>query len=101
MSETTVEDPIAIRIPTVLRRFSQGHATVDVSAGTVLDAITELTKRYPSLKNHLFTEDGSLRSFVNIYVDDEDVRHRDGVATTIRPGEVLSIVPAVAGGSER
>lgn len=88
-----------IRIPTVLRKFAGGKATVEVAAGSVIDAITQLTSDYPALKSHLFAADGSLRSFVNLYVDDEDVRYRDGTATDLKGGEVLSIVPAVAGGA--
>jgi adenylyltransferase/sulfurtransferase len=93
MSNTT------IRIPTVLRKFAGGSATAEVSGATVIDAISELTARYPALKTHLFTGDGGLRSFVNIYVDDEDVRHQDGERTSLKGGEVVSIVPAVAGGT--
>lgn len=89
-----------IRIPTVLRKFAGGSATAEVSAANVLDAVSELASKYPALKSHLFTGDGSLRSFVNIYVDDEDVRHRDGERTSLIGGEVLSIVPAVAGGRD-
>ena len=87
-----------IRIPTVLRKFAGGSASVLVAGASVIEAIGQLTSDYPALKSHLFTSDGSLRSFVNLYVDDEDVRHGDGVNTGLRGGEVLSIVPAVAGG---
>ena len=88
-----------IRIPTVLRKFAGGSASVQVAGSSVGQAIDQLTSDYPALKTHLFATDGSLRSFVNLYVDDEDVRHRDGVDTSLQGGEVLSIVPAVAGGS--
>jgi molybdopterin converting factor small subunit len=87
-----------IRIPTVLRKFAGGSATVEVTGSSVLEVITQLTQDYPALQSHLFAADGSLRSFVNIYVDDEDVRHASGIATGLNGGEVLSIVPAVAGG---
>ena len=87
-----------IRIPTVLRKFAGGNASVEVAGASVIEAITQLTSDHPALQSHLFTADGSLRSFVNLYVDDEDVRHRDGTATGLKGGEVLSIVPAVAGG---
>ena len=88
-----------IRIPTVLRKFVGGSASVDVAGSSVIEAITQLTSDYPALESHLFAADGSLRSFVNLYVDDEDVRHRDGADTGLKGGEVLSIVPAVAGGA--
>jgi len=87
-----------IRIPTVLRKFAGGSSSVEVAAGSFIDAITQLASDYPALESHLFAEDGSLRSFVNLYLDDEDVRYRDGAATSLKGGEVLSIVPAVAGG---
>ena len=87
-----------IRIPTVLRKFAGGSSSVEVAGSSVLEAITQLTSDYPALESHLFAADGSLRSFVNLYVDDEDVRYRDGTATSLKGGEVLSIVPAVAGG---
>ena len=88
-----------IRIPTVLRKFAGGSATVDVAGSSVLDAMNQLTSDYPALESHLFAADGTLRSFVNLYVDDEDVRHRNGIATGLVGGEVISIVPAVAGGA--
>ena len=90
----------SIRIPTVLRKFAGGNQTVAVEGGSVLEAVTDLTNQYPALQNHLFGPDGTLRSFVNIYVDDEDVRHRDGAATSLEGGETLSIIPAVAGGKD-
>lgn len=88
-----------IRIPTVLRKFVGGSTSVEVSGDNVLEAIRNLTSAHPELESQLFTKDGSLRSFVNIYVDDEDVRHHEGTETGLKGGEVLSIVPAVAGGA--
>lgn len=90
---------ITVRIPTVLRKFAGGSASVEVEGNSVIEAITQLTSDYPELESHLFAADGTLRSFVNLYVDDQDVRHRDGTATGLTGGEVLSIVPAIAGGN--
>jgi len=89
---------VTVRIPTVLRRFTDGKSRVDVGGRTVKEAITALTGFYPSLVTHLFDADGQLRSFVNLYVNDQDTRYLNGTATVLHHGDVLSVVPAVAGG---
>ena len=86
-----------ILIPAALRRFTQDQAAVEVDAATVDGALTALTTRFAALEKHLFLE-GKLRSFVNVFVNDEDIRHLAKGATPLKPGDTLSIVPSIAGG---
>ncbi len=87
-----------IHIPTPLRQFAAKQATVTVSAATVGEALDELTTTHPELKKHLYSEEGKLRAFVNVYLNDEDIRYLDNMQTAIKDGDELSIIPAVAGG---
>ena len=90
---------VKIHIPTPLRQFAAKQATVTVSAATVGEALDELTSTHPELKKHLYSEEGKLRAFVNVYLNDEDVRYlpeRD--ATAVSTTDTLSIVPSIAGG---
>lgn len=89
---------VSVRIPTVLRKFTDNQAEVTAVGGTVLNAIKDLSSKHPSLQSHLFDAEDSLRSFVNIYVNDEDVRYLDGNDTALKEGDRLAIIPAVAGG---
>jgi adenylyltransferase/sulfurtransferase len=89
-----------IHIPTPLRVYAGKQDVVDVQAGTVGEALTQLTAAHPELKKHLYTEDGKLRSFVNVYLNDEDVRYLDGHdQAAVRDTDTLSIIPSIAGGS--
>src|SRR5271169_488630 len=88
-----------ILIPTALRQFTAQQDTVETSGVTVAEALAHLTGEYPDLKKNLFNDQGKLRSFVNIYVDDEDIRYLDKEATALEGGETISIVPSIAGGS--
>lgn len=96
MSTTTAT--VTIRIPTPLRGFTNNQETVEVSGATVGEALQHLVEQFPRLKSHLFNEEGRLRSFVNIYLGDEDIRYLQREATPLKPGAELSIVPSVAGG---
>jgi MoaD family protein len=89
---------VSVRIPTVLRKFTDNQAEVEAAGSTVLHAIKDLTSRHESLRSHLFDASGELRSFVNVYVNDEDVRYLDGNETALKDGDELAIIPAVAGG---
>jgi len=89
-----------ILIPTPLRQYTGKQPTVDVEAGTVAEALSGLTARHPELRRHLYTEEGKLRSFVNVYLNDEDVRYLQKEATAIKDGDSISIVPSIAGGRE-
>ena len=88
-----------ILIPTALRQFTAQQDSVEASGVTVAEALAHLTGQYPDLKKNLFNDQGKLRSFVNIYVDDEDIRYLDKEATPLHGGETISIVPSIAGGS--
>lgn len=89
---------VSIRIPTPLRSSTGGNATVEASGSTVASALNALTDTYPDLKPNLYTDDGSLRQFVNIYVNDDDIRYLDGPDTALSAGDEVSIVPSIAGG---
>jgi molybdopterin converting factor small subunit len=88
-----------VLIPTPLRQYADKQPAVELSAATVGEALTKLTQTHPGLKTHLFTEAGKLRSFVNVYLNDEDVRYLSKDQTPVKPNDTLSIVPSIAGGS--
>jgi molybdopterin converting factor small subunit len=87
-----------VHIPTPLRQYASKQADVAVTAGTVAEALAELVSKHPELRRHLYTEEGKLRSFVNVYVNDEDVRYLQKEATPIKDNDTISIVPSIAGG---
>ncbi len=87
-----------LRIPTPLRPYTEGQSEVQVSVNNVAEAIDELLKRYPALKPHLYNDQEQLRSFVNLFVNDDDIRNLDGVQTPLRDGDRLMILPSIAGG---
>ncbi len=88
-----------ILIPTALRQFTGQQDSVEVTGGTVGEALSALTTQYPNIKKNLFTDEGKLRSFVNVYVDDEDIRYMDKDATKLEGNETISIIPSIAGGA--
>ncbi len=88
-----------ILIPTPLRQFAGGSDAVEVSAATVGEALEHLVSSHPQIKRNLFNDQGRLRSFVNVYVDDEDIRYLDRENTALEPTSTISIVPSIAGGS--
>jgi molybdopterin synthase sulfur carrier subunit len=88
---------IQVHIPTPMRPHADNRAFVDVEGGTVQGALTELGSRYPALFERVF-ENGQVRRFINIYVNDEDIRYLDNLQTGLKDGDSLSIIPAVAGG---
>jgi adenylyltransferase/sulfurtransferase len=87
-----------ILIPTPLRPFTDKQESVEVSGGTVGEILKQLTTRFDGLQKHLYTADGKLRSFVNVYVNDEDIRYLQREQTPIKEGDTVSIIPSVAGG---
>jgi adenylyltransferase/sulfurtransferase len=89
-----------IHIPTPLRQYAGKQPAVEVRASTVGEALAGLVAGHPELRRHLYTEDGKLRAFVNVYVNDEDVRYLQNDATAVRDGDNISIVPSIAGGME-
>ncbi|HTW62135.1 MAG TPA: MoaD/ThiS family protein [Terracidiphilus sp.] len=91
---------MTIFIPTPLRQYAGGKDTVEVSAGTVNGALDELTRSFPDLRKHLFTGEGKLRAFVNVYLNDEDVRYLpEKESTAVSAADTLSIIPSIAGGA--
>ena len=89
---------VRVRIPTPLRPATDGAAELSLDASTVGQLIGDLEQRYPGMQGRLRDDTGELRRFVNLYVNGEDVRFRDGLQTSLTSGDELSIVPAVAGG---
>lgn len=87
-----------VRIPTPLRTATGGQATVDVDGATVGEVLAALDQAHPGIGERLLDEGGQLRRFVNVFVDDEDVRFQSGTATPVPDGATVSIIPAVAGG---
>ena len=88
-----------VLIPTPLRPYTNQQDTVEADGATVGELLTSLTARYADLRRHLYADDGKLRSFVNVYVNDDDIRYLDREATALKAGDVVSIVPSVAGGA--
>ncbi len=89
---------VTVRIPTTLRPLSGGVNTVEVEAGTLSAVIANLQAAHPGFGDRLLDDEGKLRRFVNVFVDDDDVRYLDGLKTDVPDGQTVSIIPAVAGG---
>jgi molybdopterin synthase sulfur carrier subunit len=90
--------PVSVLIPTPLRKFTKDQEVVTVSPGTIHSLISELEQQYPGLAGRLTDDEGNLRRFVNIYLNEEDIRFLMGKETPIKEGDAVSIVPAIAGG---
>jgi molybdopterin converting factor small subunit len=88
-----------ILIPTPLRQFAEKHNDVELPGTTVGEVLAALTTRFPDLKKNLYTDEGKLRSFVNVYLNDEDIRYIDKEASPVQDSDTLSIVPSIAGGA--
>lgn len=86
-------------IPTPLRKFTNNQARLNVTAGSVDEVVNELTLNFPDLKKHLVDEKGQLRTFINVFVGDDDIRDLQQGKTSVKENAVVSIVPAIAGGS--
>jgi len=87
-----------VLIPTPLRQYAANNDSIQLSGATVGEVLTSLTGRFEDLRRHLYSEEGKLRSFVNVYVNDEDIRYLDKEATPVRDTDTVSIVPSIAGG---
>ena len=87
-----------IHIPTPLRQYAGKQPAIEVKAGTIGAALSDLVGQHPDLRRHLYTDNGKLRAFVNVYLNDEDVRYLQNEATTVQDGDSISIVPSIAGG---
>jgi len=89
---------ITIEIPTAFRRFTDGTPKLECGAQTVADALNDLVTRYPSLSRHVRDDDGQIRQFINVYLNDEDIRFLGGEASPLKDGDKLLLVPSIAGG---
>lgn len=89
---------VQVRIPTPLRRITNGQDKVEADGPTVNDVISSLDGQYPGMRERLCDEHGEIRNFVNIYINGEDVRFLEGLGSTTKAGDEISLVPAVAGG---
>jgi MoaD family protein len=88
---------VQIHIPTPMRQHTQGQAVVEANGASVQEALDELGRQFPALLQRIF-ENGQVRRFVNVYLNDEDIRYLDNLATPVKDGDELAIIPAVAGG---
>lgn len=90
--------PKKVRIPTPLRKLTNNEELVEISAATIGDAINELQSRYPGIAERLVDDKGEVRRFVNVYVNEEDIRFLQNKNTALKDGDEISIIPAIAGG---
>ncbi|SRR5260370_33741738 len=90
--------PVTIIIPTALRQYANDRAEMEVEAQTVAGALDRLTTEHSELRRHLYNEQNHLRNFVNVYLNDEDIRHASGRDTPVKDGDTIMIVPSIAGG---
>ena len=88
---------VKVNIPTPMRQHTEGQAVVEASGGTVKQLLENLGQKYPGIVSRLF-ENGQVRRFVNVYLNDEDIRYLDSLDTAVKDGDEVSIIPAVAGG---
>ena len=88
---------VRVQIPTPMRQHTEGKPTVEAAGGTVKAVLDDLGRKYPGITQRLF-DNGQVRRFVNVYLNDEDIRYLDNLTTAVNDGDELSIIPAVAGG---
>lgn len=87
-----------VEIPSALQGFTNNLRVIEVPGGTVKDVFAMLLDQYRQLRDHLYDEKGQVRSFINIYVNDEDIRYAQALQTQVKPGDVVHIIPSIAGG---
>ena len=90
---------VTITIPAPLRQFAAGQSQIEVDAKTAGEALDLLTSEHSALRRHLFNDQNTLRNFVNVYLNDEDIRHASGPDTPVKDGDTIMIVPSIAGGA--
>ena len=90
--------PVTIEIPTAFRRFTDGAPKVDCSAATIADVLNDLAARFPALARHIRDDQGQIRQFLNVYLNEEDIRFLGGETCAVRDGDRVMLVPSVAGG---
>jgi MoaD family protein len=89
---------VRVKLPTILRKHSGGEALVDADGATLRELLADLEARYPGITKNVVSEDGGLHRFINVYVNDEDVRYLGSLETPVKDGDTVSLLPAVAGG---
>jgi MoaD family protein len=89
---------VTVKLPTILRKFAADEARVDADGATLRDVLGDLETRYPGITKNVIADDGGLHRFINVYLNDEDVRYLGSLETPIEDGDTVSILPAVAGG---
>lgn len=89
---------VRVKLPTILRKHAGGEAVVDADGRTLRDLLSDLEGRYPGITKNVVSEDGGLHRFINVYVNDEDVRYLGSLETPVKEGDTVSLLPAVAGG---
>jgi molybdopterin synthase sulfur carrier subunit len=92
---------VKVRIPTPLQKLAGDKSEVEAEGATVKEVVDNLDASYPGMKERLYSEEGELRRFINIYINEEDIRFLESDATPVKDGDVISIIPAIAGGAER
>lgn len=90
---------VEVRIPALLKSLVAGAKSVPAEGNTIAEVLINLEQRYPGIKSRLINDNGELKQFVNVFVNDEDIRFLQGLGTALRPGDVISILPAIAGGA--
>ena len=91
--------PVEVRLPTILRQHAGGQGAVRANGATLAEVFEDLVRQFPGLQGQVVTDDGALHKFVNVYVNDDDVRYLDKLETKVSDDDVVSILPAVAGGA--
>jgi molybdopterin converting factor small subunit len=91
---------ITLNIPSALRSFTDGRTAVEVNGATVGEALSDFVEKYPDIRAHLLADDGGLRSFINIYAGERNIKRSGGLDTPVRDGDSVTLVPAIAGGRE-
>jgi len=89
---------VRVKLPTILRKHSGGEPLVDAEGDTLRELLSDLEQRFPGITKNVVTDEGGLHRFVNVYVNDEDVRYLGSLETAVKEGDTISILPAVAGG---
>jgi len=89
---------ITVRIPTPLQKLTGGNGEVSAEGATVKEVLEDMEKNYPGIRERLYSEEGELRRFINIYINDEDIRFLDSDNSPVKDGDVISVIPAIAGG---
>ena len=89
---------VTVRIPTPLRKFTGGKEQVEVNGSTISEVVDDLEQNFPGMKEKLYDDKGSIRKFLNIYLNDEDIRFMESLDTLVKDGDSVSLIPAIAGG---